>query len=83
MSVRAKFHCSSMKKYENTVWRDNKPSPGYTFAYEFHAVTGGKGDSENDEFFASTPSGNLTLASVRDDLFVPGQDYYLDFSPAQ
>jgi len=82
MKVRAKFRCTSMRMYENNVWKDGKPQPGFTYAYEFQAVTGGFGNSENDAFFASTPTGNLTLGSVRDDLFVPGKEYYLDFTMA-
>lgn len=78
--VRAKFKCASMRKYESTTWTDGQMSQGFAFEYEFYVVTGK--DGENAKFFASTPSGNLKMAAVRDDLFVPGKEYYLDFTPA-
>ena len=81
MSVRAKFRCVSIKKYESNVWdKDGKNfQPGFNYAYEFQAVTGDT--DENKSFFASTPTGNLSMSAVRDDLFVPGKYYYLDFTP--
>ena len=80
MPVRAKFVCSSVKKYATTTWIENNPTPGFAYEYEFYVVAGK--DGENAKFFASTPSGSLKMSAVRDDLFVPGQSYYLDFSAA-
>jgi hypothetical protein len=58
-------------KYESCIVHD----------YKFNAVS--SGSEENKSFFASTPSGSLSLSSVRDDLFEVGKEYYLDFSPAE
>lgn len=80
MNVRAKFHCSSMKKYHTTTWANGKPVLGFLYSYEFHVVMGDT--DENQKFFASTPSGTINLSSVRDDLFEVGADYYTDFSKA-
>lgn len=82
MTVQAKFQCTSVKKYANNVWdvEGKGYKSGFTYAYEFQAVTGTS--DENKQFFASTPSGNLTMAAVRDDLFVPGKSYYLNFTEA-
>ncbi len=84
MKVRAKFTCISVKKYKSTVWNGNQASEGFLYAYEFYPVTGGsKASDENKSFFASTPSGELKMSAVRDDLFEPGKEYYLDFLPAE
>lgn len=76
MPVRAKFTCTSVRKYRG--WGGTPP---FLYEYEFQAVTGTS--EENKSFFASTPSGNLKMAAVREDLFEPGQDYYLDFAQAE
>ncbi len=80
MDVRAKFKCTSVRKYESTRWEDNKPISGFLYEYEFYPVTGSS--EENMRFFASTPSGSLKMSAVSNDLFVPGKEYYLDFSLA-
>ena len=80
MLVRAKFNCTSVKKYASTTWENKQPKQGFLYEYEFYPVTDGKG--ENAKFFASTPSGSLKMSAVRDDLFVPGKSYYLDFTEA-
>jgi hypothetical protein len=84
MNTRAKFQCTSVKKYKSGVWdaEAKKVQDGFLYSYEFYPVTS-SGTDENKKFFASTPSGNLELTAVREDLFVPGQYYYLDFSDAQ
>lgn len=81
--TRAKFRCTSVRKYESNVWDEEHKTykPGFNYEYQFMAVTGNS--DENNLFFASTPSGNLVMSSVRDDLFVPGKSYYLDFSQAE
>jgi hypothetical protein len=85
MNTRAKFHCYSMKKYHTTTWVDGKPVLGFLYDYQFNVVSGNSSnkDDENNLFFASTPSGQVNLSSVRDDLFEPGKDYYLDFSATE
>lgn len=82
MSVRAKFNCISTKKYASTVWDKDgkKPQQGFAYSYEFQVVTGTS--EENKGFYASTPSGTITIGAVRDDLFQPGKSYYVDFTPA-
>lgn len=76
--VRAKYTCTSVSKAVN--WNLNRAEQPFLYGYKFQVVSGNS--PENKEFFASTPSGSLELNAVRDDLFVPGQDYYLDFTPA-
>lgn len=80
MNVRAKFMCYSVRKTYTTKWVEGKATLGYLYDYEFHVVHGDT--EENKKFFASTPSGTVNLMSIRDDLFDPGKEYYLDFSPA-
>lgn len=81
MQVRAKFVCQSIKKYKSSSYVDGKWVPGFNYEYEFTAVTG-ESTPENKAFFASTPNGRIQMSCVRDDLFVPGECYYLDFSPS-
>lgn len=83
MSVKAKFQCISIKKYKSNVWdtEGKKSVDGFLYSYEFQAVTGTS--DENKSFFASTPTGNISMAAVRDDLFEPGKSYYLTFDPAE
>lgn len=78
-NTRAKFHCNSMRKYESWIWQGATHTTGWAYEYEFQAVA--EDTEENKRFFASTPNGTLKLTAVRDDLFLPGKDYYLDFSP--
>ncbi len=83
--VRAKFICTVVSKRRAVGWWDPKGThhagESFLYEYEFMAVTG-DGAEENKDFFASTPSGEIKLRAVRDDLFEPGQEYYLDFAAA-
>lgn len=81
MSVVAKFVCSSSRKYQDTRWENNKPGIGFLYEYEFYPVQGAS--EENKKFFATTPSGSLKMNAVYEDLFIPGEEYYLEFSPAK
>lgn len=85
IQVRAKFQCQSVRKYRMSVQNPetHRWELGFVFEYEFMAVTGAASDSEeNKKFFASTPTGSLKMSAVREDLFEPGKEYYLDFTPA-
>lgn len=84
MQVRAKFTCNSVRKYKDTRWDNGQPKSGFLYEYEFYPVTGNPHTSdENKSFFASTPSGSLKMSAVGDNLFEPGKEYYLDFTPAE
>jgi hypothetical protein len=73
-TVRCKFRCNSVKK--QTGWGGHE----FLYSAEMSAVTGGS--KENEKFFAATPSGSLTVGAVVPDYFQPGQEYYLDITPA-
>lgn len=73
--TRCKFQCVSVRKYKG--WSGTPP---FVYEYEFQAVTGNS--EENKLFFASTPSGSLKIGAVREDIFEPGHEYYLDFTIA-
>lgn len=79
MSTRAKFVCTSVRKYSLTIWNGNHTSAGFVYEAEFQAVTSGA--EENASFFASTPSGSIKISTIREDVFEPGTAYYVDFSP--
>lgn len=76
MVTRCKFDCVEVRKYKG--WNGHE----FFYGYKFQVVVGGK-SPENDQFFASTPSGNLEISAVADDLFEPGKSYYLDISEAE
>lgn len=51
---------------------------------KFNAVT--SGNSEAEKFFKYTPYGSLEMGTINDDaaaMFVPGKQYYLDFTPVE
>ena len=82
MNVRAKFSCTSVTKQMGGKYNpEGKYESGVVYDYKFQAVVGGT--DENKSFFASTPSGQISLSAVRDDLFEIGKEYYLDFSLAE
>jgi hypothetical protein len=82
MNVRAKFSCTSVTKQMGGKYNpEGKYESGVVYDYKFSAVVGGT--DENKSFFASTPSGQISLSAVRDDLFEIGKEYYLDFSLAE
>lgn len=75
--TRAKFRCTEISK--KSGWGDN--SSGFVYDAKFQAVYG-DGSKENETFFAATPSGNITLSTLRADHFKVGQMYYVDFTEA-
>jgi hypothetical protein len=74
VSVVAKFTCNSIKKSRNYN------GPEFVYDYQFNAVT--SGSEENKQFFGSTPSGEIILRSVRNNLYEPGKSYYVTFTEA-
>lgn len=75
-NTRAKFHCNSVTKRKG--WSG---TPEFLYEAEFSVVT--SGSEENKNFFASTPSGNIKIGTVRENQFEVGKDYFIDFSPAE
>lgn len=82
MATRAKFICNSLTKRASNTWNpDGTVGPdGFVFDATFYPVTGGS--KENKQFFASTPSGQIQIGTIREDHFVPGKTYYIDFTEA-
>lgn len=84
MSVRAKFTCINVEDKQGTVYdaNDGTMSSGLYRRFTFLPVYGGS--DENKKFFAATPSGEITIDCVRQDVvFERGKEYYVDFSPAE
>ena len=74
MATRAKFRCASSEA-------QNSPTPT-TRRYAFTAVTG-DGVPEDESYHKYTPAGRLELCVDNPNVtFEPGQDYYLDITPA-
>lgn len=77
--MRAKFKLVSVT--ETKHWVPGKPN---LKTLKLHPVS--SGSPENDAFYASTPSGEIQLATVNADAVAEmqlGADYYVDFTPAQ
>jgi hypothetical protein len=83
MTIRAKFLCNSVCKYRAQSYDPETKVYSPTFQYEanFNAVT--SGSPENVSFFAATPTGQLKMSTIKEDLFTPGQAYYLDFTAGE
>ena len=70
--MRAKFHCTSIKKYQGSS--------------EVELTTQYSDSKEDNQFSQATPSGDLKMMidnPEAKDYFIPGKDYYLDFTPAE
>lgn len=82
MTVRAKFTCHERTERRGQIRNPVTGAwgPGSLWEFGFFVVT--DGSAEDKAFFASTPSGQVKLGSVRSDLFEVGRNYYLDFIPA-
>lgn len=81
-TIRAKFYCTSVTKSLGGKYNsEGKYEQGVLYSYKFQAVT--SGSDENKSFYASTPSGQIELQAVRDDLFEIMKEYYLDFTVAE
>lgn len=96
-AVRAKFRCLEVtKRYSHTespsAHNDNAPEHDvFQYAVRLVPVYGkgknGKGSEslENRSFYAATPTGQIELTTISESAaaaFVPGQAYYIDFTPA-
>lgn len=78
-NVRAKFVCNSITRTKH--W-DKLKGEIHTILLE--PVT--SGSDENKAFFEATPVGKVELGTVNEEAakaFKLGQNYYLDFTPAE
>jgi hypothetical protein len=85
--ARAKFRCTSAKTFsagsvQTTRWTPDGPEPVASYPREFvFTATSDYDTPENLRFAQSTPSGSLAMTVDNPAVeFVPGLDYYLDFS---
>lgn len=74
-TVRCKFECVSVEK------RKGWGSYPFLYAAKFTVVV--SGSDENKTFFAATPSGHIEISTVKEDHFVVGKLYYVDFTPTE
>ncbi len=73
MSVRAKFKVHSITEHE-----------GGLKTASLQAVT--SGSAENASFFKWTPSARIELSTMNPgaaEQFIPGKEFYVDFTPAE
>ena len=73
--VRAKFVCRLVEK--------TCPEADYSTVVLDPVISGSK---ENEAFYEATPGGGIELQIVRNEtaqLFEPGKEYYVDFTPVE
>lgn len=81
MSARTKFSCTGNLAVPND---SSNAEAGSTHSVSFSPVV--TGSEENEQFFAATPSGALTLSVVNPEVasaFEVGKEYYLDITSAE
>lgn len=76
-TTRCKFHCNEVIKRSH---RNHGEPDSFLYEAKFSVVY--DGSPENKEFFKWTPTGNLSVGVYKEDRFQPGQDYYIDITPA-
>jgi hypothetical protein len=88
MKVRAKFRCDYVTHMIIQQWDDvnktNNPVPGRTIKMS-PVYANGDPDHENSKFWNASPGGSFELNIVNAaavEMFEPGKEYYLDFTPA-
>lgn len=85
-NVRAKFKTQRIERSLQSVvtGKDERGTKVWGMA-EVHTTVltpVSSGSTENEMFYASTPSGEIKLTSIHPGLFELGKDYYVDFTPA-
>lgn len=75
--MRVKFCLNGIEKQKG--WGE------HAFVYNLTFYVVGGDSEENKSFFASTPSGEIKIRTVNESVansLQPGQNYYVDFTPA-
>jgi hypothetical protein len=80
-TTRCKFVCNGVEKTVNG-WRNTDGTKDNQFLYRAKFSIVSDGSEENKQFFKWTPSGNLEVGIYTEDRFMPGQEYYIDITPA-
>lgn len=75
MATTAKFTCNEISK--RTGWGVHK----FLYSAKFSAVTGTS--TENESFFAATPSGSIEVSTVKEDHFEVGKTYLVHFTESE
>lgn len=71
--IRAKFVCNEVTK--RLHWDGTKR---FLYTAKMSAVY--SNSEENKKFFEATPSATIELSSFKEDHFIPGKEYYVDFT---
>lgn len=84
MTVRAKFWVTEKAELAYQPKPDDVPVIPAQVTVKMKAVYSNDPKHENKSFWDATPSGELQMIVKGDvsELFVLGQEYYLDFTPA-
>jgi len=65
------------------TWKPDGTAGPDGFVYDATLFPVSDNSPENKQFFASTPSGQIQIGTIREDHFVPGKTYYIDFIEAE
>lgn len=76
-TVRCKFKCVKIER--SIGWMKGV---GNTEVHTAHFQAVIDDSPENAKFYAATPSGTVSVGTIKPGMFELGQEYYLDFSPA-
>lgn len=77
MKVRCKVRCVAIEQIESWTTGPER----FLWSAKFGPANR-SASPENAEFFAATPSISMTIATIKSDHFKVGQEYFLDFTPA-
>lgn len=77
-TTRAKFECVSVTKASGRGYAGS-----HEFVYDAHFRVVYGNSEENAKFFAATPTGEISIRTLRDDQFKPGRFYFVDFTEAE
>lgn len=76
MPTKAKFECVSVTKSKH--WDGSGK-----FLHTAKLIPVVSGSEENKKFFEATPSGSIEIGQFNEESFVPGKQYYVEFTEAE
>lgn len=89
--MRCKFRCNSVDKQASTMSHQVDDGEGgkkwvneprFLYGVKMSPVFSDKPDSENKAFWDATPQGSFEMSCIHEGSFEPGQEYYIDITPA-
>lgn len=79
-TIRCKFTCTRVMSEE--VWDYAEKRPKVIYGVEFRPVYSADPNHENKKFWDATPTGSLTLGTIKQVPWEVGKECYVDITPA-